>query len=196
MYSHAFWISLRILAFRGGPQDFPFDGGRRLMLACVALALVVNALAAAVALPLPAAVFTALAVVGSYAFTARSALMRRGLMNRFQQTLNALLVTNALLTLAMLPALIQIAPVIIDFVHQLQQNPELANDATRWPKIGAGLELWFDLLFVWQFAVGAYIFRQATNTSVWVGILFVLMLGLVMLGLNFLASLLAALTMA
>ncbi|MDB5986623.1 MAG: hypothetical protein JWR16_1676 [Nevskia sp.] len=196
MFNQAFWISLRILIFRAGPEDFPFDGSRRLLGACVALAFIVNVFAGAVALPLYASLFTALAVVGSYAVTARSALVRRGLMNRFQQTLNALLVTNALLTLAVLPALIQIAPVIIEFIHQVQQNPDLANHAEQWPHVGLGLELWFDLTFIWQFAIGAYIFKRATNTSALVGVLFVLMLGLVMLGLNFFASLLVAMTMA
>jgi len=196
MFLQALTVSLRLVFFRGGPQDFPFSETRELSYACVAIALLANLLAASVAVPVLVGLPTALIIVASYAFTARSALKSRGLMNRYAQTLNALLATNALLTLAMIPALMKVSPQIIAFYHQLEQNPDLLSQADPWPKLDTLSSLALDVLFLWQFAVSAFIFRQAANVTMFVGIMLVLLVGVVMMGISFLLSLLAAIVPA
>ena len=42
MLPQAFWISLRVLFFRAGPEDLPYDNGRVLSFACIAFGILAN----------------------------------------------------------------------------------------------------------------------------------------------------------
>jgi hypothetical protein len=163
MLSQALNATFRILLFRAGPQDFPFAQG--LMPLCIALAAGANALMLAQVLPVPMAIAMALAMVAAMALVTRSVLRARNLLNRYQQTFNALLATTAVLTLALLPAFVQMAPAVM----QIAKNPQLLEtpDAVKVPAFGV---FWMNLLNIWNFAVTAHIFRHAAGVQMWVGL--------------------------
>jgi len=194
MLPQAFWISLRILLFRSGPEDFPYDNGRVLSTACIAFGVLVNAAVAMVSAQaavemhalqaLPSMLF--MLAVGSAAVLAmglftRLALQARQLDNRFQQTFNALLVTSSILSLVMVPpirVLIPLLGVAEALRAKLEAHPELAND----PATLAALPPWSLLvtlllpwLLIWQFAVTAFIYRRAANVKTGGGILIALL---------------------
>ena len=179
MLTQAFWTSLRIIAFRAGPEDLPYDAGRVLTSACMAFAVLANTVLAAMMLgvapvalkaPLLAAVALAVATVLALGVFTRFMLRTRQLDNRFQQTFNALLLTSSVLALALaLPIhlLAPLLPAVESYVEKVQQHPELANDPSAVPDLPgwAGvLSLLLPALFAWQFAVTAYIYRRAANT--------------------------------
>jgi hypothetical protein len=116
MFSQAFATTLRMLLFRAGPQDFPFAAA--LTPALLVLATVANTLLFSQVLPLSMALGIALAMVGAMALVTRSILRLRNAANRFQQTFNSLLATTAVLTLALLPPFIQVAPQLLQLAKQ------------------------------------------------------------------------------
>ena len=162
MFSEALNAALRILFFRAGPQDFPYNSGVRPLL--LVLAVAANTLMFAQVLPKSMAVGLSLAMVGGMALVVRWTLRLRNLSNRFQQTFDALLATTLLLTLAMLPAFSQVAPQLLDLTKhpELLQNP----DAVKLPAMPV---LFMNLLNMWNFAVTAHIFRHAAGVNLFVG---------------------------
>jgi len=188
MLTQAFWTSLRILVFRAGPEDFPYDPGPTLGRVCLLAALAAFAALFGLMIPPFAAVaFAALTILALW-LVSRSVLRMRGLENRLQQTFNALLLTNAVLTLLMLPPFARIAPLFLDFYQQLRQHPELANQPQNWPQPAAGPSFVFDLLGLWQFVVCARIFGHGAS----VGPLGGLGLMLLCMALSFVLALLAS----
>jgi hypothetical protein len=190
MLTQAFWTSLRIIAFRAGPEDLPYDPGRSLTGACVVFALLANTVLAAMLIsvspvtlkaPLLAAVVLAVATVAALAVFTRFMLRTRQLDNRFQQTFNALLLTSSALSLALalpLHLLAPLLPSVESYVEKIQQHPELANDPSAIPDLPgwAGLlSLLLPALFAWQFAVTSYIYRRAANTRTAGGIFIALL---------------------
>lgn len=175
MFNQAFWISLRILIFRAGPQDFPFDTGKTLSRACLALAVVAYGLFWMVVTPPLAALAIALVTVAAMALVTRAALRLRKLPERFQQTFNTLLAINALLTLAMIPAFARLAPPLIELFQSLQQHPELADQPEKWPQLSGGASAVLNVLGFWQLAVTARVFAQASNGNVFSGVLLALL---------------------
>lgn len=163
MLSSVLNATFRILFFRAGPEDFPYAKG--LTLWCIAAATGANAAMLAQVLPVPIAVAMALAMIGATALVTRSVLRVRDLLNRFQQTFNALLATTAVLSLALLPVFVQLAPIVME----VAKNPEvLANpDAVKVPAFGV---FWMNLLNFWNFAVTAHIFRHSAGVNLWVGL--------------------------
>jgi hypothetical protein len=176
MFAQALKLTLRILLFRAGPQDFPYSTGMGLTYACLALALLANTATAATAVSLPGALVTALVVVASIAAVVRGTLGARKLQNRFQQTFNSLLTTNALLTALMLPPFAQLAPAMKTFLEAMAANPDLANHPEQWPAIPSGAALLVDLIGLWQIAVCAHIFRHAAEVKLFGGVLLSLLL--------------------
>jgi hypothetical protein len=174
MYAQALLVTLRMLVFRNGPQDFPYAAGLTPVLA--ALAVAVNSLVFSRVLPPPMAVGMAVALVVAIAFVTRVVLRLRKLENRFQQTFNALLATSAVLTLALLPPIAQVAPQILE----LARHPELLNKPDAVP-LAAGPVFMMNLLNFWNFAVTGHIFRHAANVSLWVGLLLAFIAGGIML---------------
>lgn len=163
MFAQTLEATVRILFLRAGPQDFPYVNG--LTPTLVALAVLANSLVFSRVLPPPMAVGIALAMVAALAMVTRSILRMRDVLNRFQQTFNALLATTAVLTFALLPGFIQMAPQILE----IAKHPELID------KPGAmhvsGISVFFmNLINFWNFIVTAHIFRHAANVNLWVGI--------------------------
>jgi hypothetical protein len=174
MFPQALNATLRILIFRAGPQDFPFSSTRGLTLGCIAFAVLTNALMASVIAPVGAAVLMALLLIGGVALVTRMTLTARKSMNRFQQTFNALLTTTGLLNLAMVPAMAVLAPLMLDFLQQVQATPEIVNQPEKWPQFPVWAELVIDAAGLWQLAVTSYIYRHAANVGVFGSILLVL----------------------
>jgi hypothetical protein len=166
MFAQALSATLRILIFRAGPQDFPYSPKLGLTIGCIAFTVLVNALITGVVAPLADALLTGLVMVGSIALITRMVLKSRGIMNRFQQTFNALQTTNGLLLLAMFPAIVVLTPLMIDFFKQVNANPELVNHPDQWPQFPVWAMLLIDAAGLWQLVVTAYIFRQAANAGV------------------------------
>lgn len=163
MFAQTLEATVRILFLRAGPQDFPYANGLTPVL--VALAVLANGLVFSRVLPPPMALGIALAMVAALAMITRSILRMRDVLNRFQQTFNALLATTTVLTLALLPGFTQMAPQILE----LAKHPELLE------KPGAvqisGIAVFFmNLVNFWNFIVTAHIFRHAANVNLWVGI--------------------------
>lgn len=194
MLPQAFWTTLRILIFRAGPEDMPYDTGNRLGAPFIAFAVLVNAALAAVAgemavlmkaMDTPPALWAdimlgAVSVAAMGLFT-RVALRARQLESRFQQTYNALLGTSSILGLAMvLPIrqLLPFLPIAQDLSKKISANPDLVND----PNVMSALPGWtmlfslmIPVLLGWQFAVTAFIYRHAANTKAAGGIFIALL---------------------
>jgi len=175
MLPQAFWTSLRILVFRAGPEDLPYDASHRLTMLCVAFAVLVNSALAALELPLLPALLLGGVAVAAMGFFTRVALRARQFDNRFQQTFNALLVTSSLLSLAVLLPLRQLTPAMEDLAKKLQANPDLLNDPANVPLLPGGPVMLAMLLLIWQFAVTAFIYRRAVNTRTAGGIFIALL---------------------
>jgi hypothetical protein len=176
MLLHICNATLRILFFRDGPQDFPYVPARNRSIILGAIA--VNAAILSVALPVAVGLIVAAAVVGGIALVTQSVLRLRELPNRFDQTLHALLATTTLLNVLMLPALLQLAPVVM----AVAENPALLEhpDAIKIPP-AAGFII--DVTNFWKFAVSAHIFRHAADARLWVGALIALTVAFTILSL-------------
>lgn len=162
MFSQIITVTLRILFFRAGPQDFPYVQG--LTLICTVSAAAANALVFSQVLPISMALAMSVAMVGAVALVTQSVLKARKFENRFQQTFNALLATTAVLTLALLPFFAQLAPQILE----ITKNPDLLNhpEAVTIPMAAV---FFINLVNFWNFAVTAHIFRHAAGVNLWVG---------------------------
>lgn len=165
---------VRILFFRAGPQDFPYDP--RLTAPFVVIATIVNGLMFAQILPLPTAVMMALAIVAGFGAATRAVLRARQLDSRFHQTYASLLATNAVLTLVLLPFFLQIAPTL----RELASNPALLEHPEQ-VKLPDGVAFIMNLLNLWSFAVTAQIYRHAANLSLALGVLVALVVAVVLL---------------
>lgn len=176
MFAQILAITFRLLGFRAGPQDFPFDP--RLTTPLVLFAGTANLLVFVQVLPLASAVAMAAAMVGGMALVTRSMLRARGVPERFNQTFNALLATSGVLTAALLPLFVQLIPGL----QQIADNPDLLNDpeAIR-PLMPQGIVFAMNLLNFWNFAVTAHIFRHAGNVNLWLGLIIALIAAFVTL---------------
>ena len=194
MLPQAFWTSLRILLFRAGPEDFPYDSGKQLSLACAAFGVLVNTALAALmgqvavvmkALtatpPLWADIMLGVVSVAAMGLFTRVALRARQLESRFQQTFNALLVTSSILGLLLAFPILQLLPflpVAQDLRSKLLANPDLVNDPAAMSAVtGWTMLFWLMMLVlpVWQFAVTSFIYRRAANTRTSGGIFIALL---------------------
>jgi hypothetical protein len=161
MLSNAAWITLRILAFRAGPQDLPFS--HTLTQLVVPLAMAVNFLQFRYTMSgLPALTQAVVSVLALVAYTALL-LQLRDRRNRLQQTCNALLATNVVLTLLALPAFTLLEPVLPELIS----NPDALSEG-RIP----ALPLWtLMLISLWSITVSGHIFRHALEIKLWVGLI-------------------------
>jgi hypothetical protein len=166
MFIPALRCALSILFFRAGPADMPFDPGPTLTRRCVAFALLIYAGFCAVLLPALAAILASALTVLGLGLVTRAMLSLRKLENRFQQTFNALLLTNGLLTLPMIPLQMQIAPLLL----KLHDDPQLAQhlENVQMPLMPM---LLMSLLGFWQFAACSRVYGQATDSGAFSGAL-------------------------
>lgn len=163
MFTQTLVTTLRLLVFRAGPEDLPFDASHRLTLACVTAAIVANTLFAGIVESTGYAVVSAVMNVVLIALATRGTLAVRGLLNRFQQTFNALMLTTTVLTLVMVPFLMKLAPVLGDLQKRVQANPDLLAHPELLPQPPAGPVLMLMLLLFWQFVVTGRIFYRAAG---------------------------------
>lgn len=153
MFAQAATITLRILSFKAGPQDFPFLPSLTQMLA--PLAVLAMYLEYRYTLPPATALAQSLAALGALALFTWQLLRLRNLQPRFQQTFNALLATGLVLTLLLLPAVAMLAPT----VKQLAEQPNLMG-TLQVPVLPTLLAAFLSL---WNLAVSAHIYRHALN---------------------------------
>ena len=147
--------TLRILLFRAGPQDFPFDPGLTRVL--VPLAILVNFLLAAITLPPVLAIVAAVITVYALSFSTRTMLRLRQVENRYDQTFHALLATSSVMSALVILPTAKLKPQIM----LLAQKPELMNNPDA--LLPPGLALSLLLLLTWNFIVTASIYRQAAG---------------------------------
>ena len=174
MLASIFNATLRIVLFRAGPQDFPYDPRLTGPLAVTAAA--VNGLLFVQVLPPLAALVMAAAMVGGMALATQAVLRTRKLEARLHQTLASLLATNALLTLLLVPLFMQVAPVL----REVALNPALLEDPDKL-KLPQGVAFLMNLLNLWSFVVTASIFRHAANVTMGIGLLIALIVAFVLL---------------
>lgn len=180
MLASVFSATLKILFFRAGPEDFPFESGRNLLLACIAFAVLANAALLSFLMPPGVALAGAAVNTAFLALFTRFALAMRKLDNRFQQTFNALLATTGLLTLFMIPFFAKIAPVLAQIAELLQKDPSLAQKPEMLPTPPSSAMSALMMLGIWQIVVICRIFMRAAGgwtMMAFIGILF-LMVGL------------------
>jgi hypothetical protein len=153
MFAQAATITLRILGFRAGPQDFPYSVP--LAQALPPLAILVTYLEYRFTLPPAVSLAQAVAAIAALAFFTYQLLRLRALTARFQQALNALLATGIVLTLLLLPAVAILAP----YVKQIAADPDLIGKL----QVPALPTLLAAFLSLWNLAVSAHIYRNALN---------------------------------
>jgi hypothetical protein len=171
MFASVLTATINLLTFRAGPQDFPYS--QTLTPWTMAFAVAANLSVFAQIIPLPLALVMALTMVFGLALVARVLLRARQLEPRYNQTLNSLLVTGGVLTLALAPLFASVAPLL----RELASNPELMNQAEKM-KFPQGTMFLMNLLNFWNFAVSASIFRQAANVNILFGLLIALIAAL------------------
>ena len=132
--------TLRILLFRAGPQDFPFDPGLTRVL--VPLAILVNFLLASITLPPVLAIVAAIVTVFALSFSTRTMLRLRQVENRYDQTFHALLATSSVISALVILPTAKLKPQIL----QIAQNPELVNNPETMLPPGLVLSLLLELL--------------------------------------------------
>jgi hypothetical protein len=169
MFNQAATVALRILLFRAGPQDFPHAAAISRLI--VPLTAVVWCLQYGLSLPPAAAAIHAAASLGALAGFTYLLLQARGLTNRARQTIDSLFLTDAALTLLLLPPLSVLAPHMI----RIAENPELARTEPL-PALPAIAVM---VVSLWNFMVSAHIYRHALNTHLGMGSLVALLAAIV-----------------
>ncbi len=165
MFAQAATITLRILGFKAGPQDFPYSAPLAQVLP--PLTILVTALEYSFTLPPAVSLAQAVASVAALAFFTHQLLRLRALTTRFQQTFSALLATSIVLTLLLLPAVAILAP----SVQQIAANPDLIGKL----EVPALPTLLAAFLSLWNLAVSAHIYRHALNIGPGVSVIAAMM---------------------
>lgn len=160
-------VTLRLLLFRAGPQDFPYAPSLAPWLPAAAAAAYFAVFSTV--LPAGASLVLGVVSVAALAFVTHSVLSARRMSNRFLQTYHALLMTGIVLTLASIPPMAALAPAI----RELAQSPELLQQPGA-VQASPAASLLLNLLNFWNFFVYAHIFRHATETRLWTGALIAL----------------------
>jgi hypothetical protein len=184
MFTQALVTTLRILIFRAGPEDFPYDASHRLSLACIGFAVVGTGTLCLMQTSPAVAIVSALLNIGMLALALRATLGARKLLNRFQQAFNALLTTTSVLTLAIVPFFVQVRPAYHELSAKLAQNPELAQQPDQLSAIISPVAGPFFIIFVlliWQLAVIGYVFYKTAGSVALFVLLGLLVLSVVLL---------------
>lgn len=183
MFASVLAATINLLTFRSGPQDFPYAPG--LTPWTMAFAAAANLSVFAQIIPLPLALLMAATMVLGLALVTRVLLRARQLEPRYNQTLNSLLMTSGLLTLALAPLFASVAPLLREMAAAMEQGaqtmggsggPAGAAEGVAAPEIALpqGTMFLMNLLNFWNFAVSASIYRQAANVNILFGLLIAL----------------------
>lgn len=149
MLLNVLYTAWRICIFRAGPQDLP--AATQAVVHAVMLAVVVQAVQFQLTLPLLAAIAqSVVAVAVVWAFTT-AVLNMRGTPERAPQTASALLLTNAIFSLLLVPFLLPMIPAM----EAIAQDPEAEVDVPALALMGTVA------LSAWSIAVSVWIFRNA-----------------------------------
>ena len=175
MLSQIASVTLRLMFFRAGPQDLPFNPALTRVL--VVIALLANAVLASITLSPGLAVLSAIGAIFGLSVATRTLLRLRKLENRYHQTFHALLTTSIAFAALMLLPMSQLMPQILEVV----KNPELMKQGPEAIKLPGAAVMMFDLLVIWNFAVTAAIYRQAAGLRLASGILVALIISLSLL---------------
>jgi hypothetical protein len=165
MFNQAATVALRILLFRAGPQDFPYASA--LTRVVVPLTAFVWFLQYGLTLPPLAAGVHTFASIGALAAFTYILLQARGLLNRLRQTLDCLFLTDAMLTVLLLPPLSALAPYMVRMAEH--------QDLAKTEPIPALPALAVATVSLWNFLVSAHIYRHALGTHFGVGSLIALL---------------------
>jgi len=176
MFASVFAATLRILFFRAGPQDFPYDPRPPLTIACMAFGVLANAAILGLMLPPGLALLSSAVNIALLALFTRLSLTMRKLDNRFQQTLNALLTTSGALSLLMMPFFAQVAPVWLELGELLAKDPKLAEHPDQWPPMPKLAVNMLAMLGIWQIVIICRIFLLSAGTWVMLALLATLFL--------------------
>jgi len=142
----------RICLFRAGPQDIP--AAQQAVFLSVAIALVAQGLQFQLTLPpLPAIAQSVVAVLVVWSFTA-TVLSLRKMPERTPQTASALLMTNALFSVLLIPFLLPMLPAM----EQLAEDPTADIGI---PPVSLIATL---ALSVWSLVVSVWVFRNAMDS--------------------------------
>lgn len=160
MFAQVVRATFRTLLFRQGPQDFPF--ARDVTRTVLPLAVLANYLQLRLTVPPLPAVALAMLELAALGIAVGLLLNLRGLINRLQQTLNALYATNAVFTLALLPLVAELAPIL----KLAAENP----DVLKTTKLPSHLYYGIIVLPLWNLAVISYVLRHALNLGVGIGL--------------------------
>ena len=171
MFSSVVSVTLNLLLFRAGPEDFPYAPSLTRVL--VPLAALINYALLVQALPPLLAMAMALAVVIATGFSTRVLLRTRGMDARFMQTFHSLLVVNSVLTLGLWLPFSEIAPQL----QELSKNPE-AIEAGAKLEVSGWAALMMNALNIWNFVVNAHIFRRSANFGFGGGLLVAMLVAL------------------
>lgn len=189
MFAHALRVTLALLLFRGGPQDFPYSVP--LSRAAAAIAVSSSLLLMAPLAPLPMALAAALGGAGGLAFFTRSLLRARRLENRLAQTLGAQYLAGALFAFAMWLPFQAMAPSFLALMQDPEAMEKLRLGTPPAVEAPAWAALLSDLLFFWSIAVSVRINRLAADLSMTASVLLTLVGLFVMLSFVVFAQLLA-----
>lgn len=169
MLNELFKVTVRLLQFRAGPQDFPFS--LQLTRTVVLVSLGVSYLQYRLTLPPLVAVIHAIVTLAVLAGCTWQLLAWRKLASRTQQTINSLFATGSALTVLLLPLLSAIAPQMVE----MAANPDRVATQTlpTLPMLGVMV------LSFWSLAVSANIFRHALNLNMGMGLVVSLLAAMV-----------------
>jgi hypothetical protein len=167
--------TLRILTFRAGPQDFPYDPGLTAPLALAAA--LATGLQVLPTVPVAPAIAVAIATIAALCAVTRLVLRLRRFDARFHQTFAALLATNTVLTLLIVPFATKAAPAL----REIANNPTLLEHPEQMTTpLPIAVLFVMLLLSLWNLLVNASIFRHAVNVSFGAGILIAFGMSLVL----------------
>ncbi len=160
MFSQLARTTLRILLFQQGPQDFPY--AREAVRIVLPFAVLANYLQLQLTMAPVPALLMSLVELFALLIAVLALLNLRGLVNRLQQTMNTLYATNAVFTLALLPLVAQLAPIL----QAAAENPQMfdASMIPAWVRWG------MVLLSFWNLAVMAHVLRHALDFGIGLGI--------------------------
>lgn len=159
MFTQVIRATIRTLLFQQGPQDFPY--ARDVTRTVLPIAVLANYLQLRLTVAPVAALALSMLELAALALAVGLLLNLRGLINRLQQTLNALFATNAVFTLMLLPLVAELAPLL----KLVAEDPQALEQAD----LPAHLRFGMIGLSLWNLAVITHVLRHALGLGIGLG---------------------------